>query len=170
MISRSDCTHQTPELLGPGKGTKHRPNQICASEGYLSVEPERLRPGRCTQPRAGLRRFPAEQHRAWVVCAREQGQAQQGWDTACTRQCYLFAASLPPHSATEQVSLKKKKYPLPPSLCQTEIRHWRDQQTGKFKQREPPWKWPHTAHNTRKSQKYLYYFYHHSLSFFFWLM
>ena len=61
-ISRSDCTHQTPELLGPG-----RPNRICASEGYLSAKPERLRPGRCMQPRAGLRWFPEEQRRAWVV-------------------------------------------------------------------------------------------------------
>ena len=33
-------------------------NQICASEGFLSAEPERLRPGRCMKPRAGLRRFP----------------------------------------------------------------------------------------------------------------
>ena len=38
---------------------------------------------------------------------RERGQAQCGWDTASTCQCYLFAVSLPPHSATEQVSLKK---------------------------------------------------------------
>jgi len=27
-------------------------------------EPERLRPGRCMQPRAGLRQFPAEHPRA----------------------------------------------------------------------------------------------------------
>ena len=39
---------------------------------------------------------------------REWGQTQCGWGTASTRQCYLFGASLPPHSATEQVSLKKK--------------------------------------------------------------
>ena len=44
-----------PELLGPGKGTKRRPNQICTSEGFLSAEPERLRQGRCMKPRAGLR-------------------------------------------------------------------------------------------------------------------
>ena len=66
-ISCSDCARQTPELLGLGKGTKCRPNRICASEGYLSAEPEQLRPGRCMQPRAGLRRFPGE-----------QGQAQRG--------------------------------------------------------------------------------------------
>ena len=62
---------------------------------------------------------------------REQGQAQCGWGTASTRQSYLFAASLPPHSTTEQVSLKKKKkkgvhHPL---CIRAEIRHWRDQQT-----------------------------------------
>ena len=47
VISRSDRARQTPELLGPGKGTKRRPNLICASEGYLRAKPERLRPGRC---------------------------------------------------------------------------------------------------------------------------
>jgi len=46
----------------------------------------------------------------------ERGQAQCGWGTASTRQYYLFAVSLPPHSATEQVSLKKKKKKCPPPL------------------------------------------------------
>ena len=63
-ISRSDRARQTPELLGPGKGTKRRPNRICTSEGYLRAEPERLRLGRCMQLMAGLRRFPVEQLRA----------------------------------------------------------------------------------------------------------
>ena len=63
-MSRSDRASLTPELLRPGKGTKHRPKLICASEGYLRAEPERLRPGRRTQPWASLRRFPAEQRRA----------------------------------------------------------------------------------------------------------
>ena len=57
-ISHSDLARQTPELLSPGKDTKRRPNQICASEGFLSAEPEWLRPERCMKPRAGLRRFP----------------------------------------------------------------------------------------------------------------
>ena len=87
----------------------------------------------------------------------EQRQAQRGWDTASTRQCYLFAASLPPHSATEQVSLKKKKsvHHRPPCV-RGEIRHWRDQQTEEFKQRKSPWKWPHTAHNTRERARYIF--------------
>ena len=74
VISRSDCARQTPELLGPGKGTKRRPNRTCASKGYLSTKPEWRRPERCMQPRAGLRRFLAEQHRVWVVCAVSRGR------------------------------------------------------------------------------------------------
>ena len=62
---------------------------------------------------------------------REREQAQCGWDTASTYQCYLFAASLPPHSTTEQVSLKK--CPPPPSCVRVEVRHWRDQQTEEAK-------------------------------------
>ena len=37
--------------------------------------------------------------------------------------------SLPPHSATEQVSLKKKSFPHCPLCVRAEARHWRDQQT-----------------------------------------
>ena len=37
-------------------------------------------------------------------------------------QCYLFAASLPPHSATEQVSLKKVSTTAHPCV-RAEIRH-----------------------------------------------
>ena len=76
-------------------------------------EPERLRPGRCMHPRAGLGGFPAENLEP-ELCGqgehmqRDQGQAQCGRDTASTCQCYLQHPSLPPNSATEQVSLKKK--------------------------------------------------------------
>ena len=45
MTSRGDRARQTPELLGPEKGTKRSPSRICASEGCLSAEPERLGPG-----------------------------------------------------------------------------------------------------------------------------
>ena len=37
----------------------------------------------------------------------EWGQIQCGQDTGSTRQSYLFSVLLPPHSTTEQVSLKK---------------------------------------------------------------
>jgi len=66
---------------------------------------------------------------------REQGQAQCSWDTASTRQCYLYATSLLPHSATEQVKLKESVHHR--SLCiRVEIRHWRDQQTEEAKTKE----------------------------------
>ena len=64
----------------------------------------------------------------------ERGQAQCGWGTVSTCQCYLFAASLPPHSATEQVSLNKKKSVHHCPLCvRVGTRHWRDQQTEEAK-------------------------------------
>ena len=121
MTSRSDRARQTPELLGSRKGTKRSPNRICASEGYLSTEPERLRPGKCTQPRAGLRWFPAEHPGAGAVCALREGTGQMGL-RHCVHMTALFVCSIPPpHSVTELVSLKK-------------------QQTEEVKQREPPWK------------------------------
>ena len=71
-----------------------------------------------------------EQYGQGGYTCREQRQAECGWGTASTCQCYLFAASLPPHSATEQVKLKKKKSVLHRPLCvRAETRHWRDQQT-----------------------------------------
>ena len=45
----------SPELLGPGKGTKHRPNRVHAFVEYLRTLPGQLRPGKCTQPRACFR-------------------------------------------------------------------------------------------------------------------
>ena len=61
----------------------------------------------------------------------ERGQTQCGRDTVSTQQRYLFTASLPPHSTTEQVSLKK--CPPPPTCVRAEIRHWRDQQAKEAK-------------------------------------
>ena len=56
----------------------------------------------------------------------ERGQAQCGGGTVSTPQSYLFAVSLPPHSTTEQVSLKKKKkkgVQHRPLCIRAEIRH-----------------------------------------------
>ena len=90
-------------------------------QGYLSTEPERLGPGKCTQPRAGPRRFPAEHRRAGAVCAPREGTGQARLRD-CVHTTVLFVCSIPPpHSATELVSLK-------------------NQQTEEVKQREPPWK------------------------------
>ena len=119
--ARGDRARQTPELLRPGKGTKRSPSRICASEGCLSAEPERLDPGKCTRPRAGPRPFPAEHRRARAVCAPREGTGQVGLRCG-VHTTVLFVCSIPPpHSVTELVSLK-------------------NQQTEEVKQREPPWK------------------------------
>ena len=60
-----------------------------------------------------------------------------------THQCYLFAASLPPHTTTEQVSLKKKKKV---STTVPLVSGWKKdtEETSKqkkLKQRELPWKY-----------------------------
>ena len=133
-ISRSDHTHQTPghlscsdlgraqnagptesvcllgvpgcpNLRGLDLGSAYNPGPASDSSRKSNLEPKQCRQGKHTR--------------------REWGQTQCGRDTASTRQCYLFAGFLPPHSTTEQVSLKK--CPPPPPCVRTEIR--RDQQT-----------------------------------------
>ena len=63
--SQRPCLPNTwsPELLGPGKGTKRRPESARLWSTPVP-EPERLRPGKCIQPRAGLEQFRTEQPRA----------------------------------------------------------------------------------------------------------
>ena len=50
--------HLVPELLGPGKGTNAGPTESVPLWSTREPEPEWLRLGKCTQPRALLRRFP----------------------------------------------------------------------------------------------------------------
>ena len=47
------------ELLGPGKGTKHRPNRLCLCG--VTENLNLLRPGKCMQPWPALDSFPLEQ-------------------------------------------------------------------------------------------------------------
>ena len=129
VISRSNCTRQTPDILGPG-----RPNRICTSEGYLSAEPERLRPGRCMRLRASLRRFPVEQRRAWALCTASRSRpsgAEKLWAHASV--ICLQHPSLPTVWLNKCTLKKKKCPPLPPLCVRAEIRHWRDQQTEEAK-------------------------------------
>ena len=74
-IRHSDCARQTPELLGPGKGTKCRTTRV--------PEPEWHRLGRCMKPRAGLGWFrrsnlEPEQCGQGGHTRPEQGQTQCG--------------------------------------------------------------------------------------------
>ena len=129
----------SPELLRRVKGTKRRPNRVCTVMEYQEPESERLKPGKCTKPKVRFRQFP---YRAtwslscvdWESTHPERGHTQCGPDTASaphTRQWYLFAVFLPPHSMTEHVSLNKWP-PLPPCV-RAETRHWRDVQTEEAK-------------------------------------
>ena len=75
--------------------------------GYLSAEPERLRPGRCTEPRAGHRRFLAEHHRAGAVCALRAGTGPAGL-RYCVHMTVLFVCSIPPSPQHDWTSEPKK--------------------------------------------------------------
>ena len=108
------CLWGLPEhlnLSGLDLGGACSPEPASVSSRWSNLEPELCGDGGCMR--------------------HEQGQAQCGWDTTSTHQCYFTAVSLPPHSVTEQVSLKK--CPPPPPWVRVEIRHWRDQQTEEAK-------------------------------------
>ena len=127
-ISNPEDTHGIPETGVPrnqgwyrGTAQNAGPTESAPLWSTQVPEPEWLKPGKCIKPRATSDssqqsnlepehcRQGKHTHREWGHTHREWGQTQCGRDTASTRQGYLFAASLPPHSTTEQVSLKKKK-------------------------------------------------------------
>ena len=123
-INRGDCAHQPPHHLscsdlgrtqnaGPTNSVPLRTSWVPEPEWLSTWEVGSLGPASDGSRWSNIEpeQCGQEGHRR-----REQGQAQCGWDTVSTCQCYLFAASLPLHSATEQVSLKK--CPPSPSLCQ----------------------------------------------------
>ena len=86
-------------LSGLDLGSAYNPGPPSDGSQQSNLEPKQCRQGRHTR--------------------REWGQTQCGRDTANTphrHQCYLFAVFLPPHSTTEQVSLKKVSTTAP--LCQ----------------------------------------------------
>ena len=116
-ISHSNCARQntsSPELLGPGKGSKRRPNQICASEDYPSAWTWaawtwEVSPGPASDCSGGTTYSPSS-------VGREATRAVSGGRPSVAEALRAHASviclqhpSLPPHSATEQVSLKKKK-------------------------------------------------------------
>ena len=66
-IGRSDWARQTPHHLSCsdlGRAQNAGPVESAPLRATRVPEPERLRPGRCMQPRAGLRQFLVEQPRA----------------------------------------------------------------------------------------------------------
>ena len=137
-INCSDCTHQTPYHLSCsdlGRAQNIGLKESAPLRTTRVSEPERIRPGRCMQPRAGLGRFLAEQPIAWAVWA---GRAHAPWVGAgpvWLRHCehMLFVCSVPPSPQRDwTVNLKKSVHHCPPCV-RAKIRHWRDQQTQEAK-------------------------------------
>ena len=81
-ISRSDHARQTPHHFSCsdlGRAQNAGPTESAPLRTTWVPEPERLRPGRCMQPRASLWWFPVEQPRSWAVWA---GRVQGPWERA----------------------------------------------------------------------------------------
>ena len=68
-------------------------------------------------------------------------RAGPAWLRHCEHMPVLFVCSIPPSPQHDWTSEPKKCVHHRPPCVRAEIRHWRDQQTEKLKQREPPWKW-----------------------------
>ena len=136
-ISRSDCARQTHHHLSCsdlGRAQNAGPTHLWGLPECLNLSGFALG-GACSPGPAsdGSRRSNLEPEQCGQGGHKrhEGGQAQCGWDTVSICQCSLFTASLPPHSATEKVSLKM--CPPQPPCVRAEIRHWRDQQTEEAK-------------------------------------
>ena len=115
-ISRSNRARQTPGHLSCsdlGRAQNAGPTESAPLRTTRVPEPERLGPGRCKQPRAGLGWFPAEQPRAWAVWAGRLHALWAGADPVWLRHCrhtpVLFVCSVPPSPKCDWTSEPKKK-------------------------------------------------------------
>ena len=143
------CAHQAPGHLSCsdlGRVQNAGPAKSVPLWSTQEPEPEWLRPGKCTQPRAHFRQFPGKA--TWSPSSVDQesthtvGGTIPVWPTLRapnTRQWCLFAVFLPPRSTTEQVSLNKG--PPSPSCVRAEIRHWGDLRTEAKINSKLLWKW-----------------------------
>ena len=127
-------------FLDLGKAQNTCPTKSMPLWSTWEPEPEWLRPEKCMKHRVLFGQYTgrATWNRSSVdqesTCLSGLGQMQCGLYTVITPhtcQWYLFAVSLPPHNATEQVSLNK--WPLLPLCIREKIRHWIDLQTEESK-------------------------------------
>ena len=132
-ISSSDRTGQTPHHLccsDLGRAQNAGPTESAPLRTTQVPEPEWLRPGRCMQPRASLRRFLVEQPRAWAVWAGRVHAPWAGtgpvWLRHCEHTPVLFVCSVPPPPQHDWISEPKKSVHHHPLCVREEIRHWRD--------------------------------------------
>ena len=139
-ISRSDCARQTPHhlsCLDLGRAQNAGAIESALLRTIQVPEPERLRPGRCMQPRAGLQQFLQEQPRAWAVWAGKPHALWAGagpvWLRHWEHPPVLFVCSVPPSPQHIWTSEPKKSVHHHPPCVRAEIRHWRDHQTEEAK-------------------------------------
>ena len=118
----------SPELLRPGRAQNAGQTESAALWSTREPEPERLRPGKCMQPRARFGQFPCRAPWSPSSADGESTHAMSGGTPGVVHTArsphapgILCAAFLPPHSSTEQASLNKC-LPLPPCV-RAEIRH-----------------------------------------------
>ena len=109
---RGKCTRQAHGCLSCwdlGRAQKAGPITSASLWTIWEPEPEWLRPGKCTQPRAHFRQFPCRATWNLSSVVWESSHAVSGanpvWpntaSTPHTCQWYLFAVLLPPQSTTE---------------------------------------------------------------------
>ena len=114
-ISCSDHARQTPHHLSCsdlGKAQNAGPIESVPLRTTRVPEPERLRPGRCMQPREGSGRFLVEQPRDWAVWAGRAHTRSAGagpvWLRHCEHTPVLFVCSIPPSPQRDWTSEPKK--------------------------------------------------------------
>ena len=110
--------HMSCSDLGRAQNSTQTSQSLCGVPEYLNLSGLDLGSAYNIGPaseRSWQSNLEPKQCRQGKHTYHEPGQTQCGWNTASTCQCYLFAVFLPPHSKTEEVSLKVFT-PIP--LCQ----------------------------------------------------
>ena len=114
-INHSDCTRQTPHHTNCselGRAQNSGPKEFAPLRTTRVPESERLRTGRCMQPRAGLRWFLAEQPRDWAVWSVRGHVPWAGtgpvWLRHHEHTPVLFVCSAPPSPQRDWTSEPKK--------------------------------------------------------------
>ena len=136
-----ECTSQAPGHLSCadlGRAQNTGRTESVPLWSTWEPEPEWLRPGKCTQPRAHFRQFPCRATWSLSSVDWESMHDMAGGKPSVvkpsvgpTHTSDLFAVFLLPHNITEQVSLNK--WPPPCPCIRAEIRHWRHLQTEEAK-------------------------------------
>ena len=113
-----ECAHQAACCLSCsdlGRTQNAVPTESVPLWSTQEPEPEQVRPGKCTKPRAYLRKFPCRETWSLSSVDWESTHAVSGGKPSVvhilqappTQAIVVFAVFLPPHSTIEQVSLNK---------------------------------------------------------------